>query len=138
MIVIRLLFWKYLERKTKLSTTIKETILKIYHQNIKKRNQTWTGVAFAYPPIVIGTENSAMNTGKVPRRPGKTKSNNDHNSLRLFCIGVPVRISLWGVSNWNREKQHKFIYGWQYDKSVYIMIHYLVLFYAKLRTEVRI
>ena len=80
---------------------------------------TWTGVALAYPPIVIGTENSAMNTGKVPSRPGKTKSNSDHNSLRLFCIGVPVRMSLWGVSNLNRKKTN---YLWlQQQVNLYVV-----------------
>ena len=42
--------------------------------------------------MVIGTENSVMNTGRVPSLPGNTKSNSDHSSLKLFCIGEPDRI----------------------------------------------
>ena len=44
-----------------------------------------------------------MNTGSVPSLPGKTKSNKDHSSFRLFCIGEPVRMIRWGVRNWEGQ-----------------------------------
>ncbi len=64
-----------------------------YKSNQYPNLPTCTDVALAYPPIVIGTENFSMNTGNVPSLPGNTKSNNDHSSLRLFCIGEPDRIT---------------------------------------------
>ena len=67
----------------------------------RRRGETFTciSVALAYPPSVMGTENCSINTGSVPSFPGKTKSNNDHSSLKLFCIGEPDRMMRWGVAN---------------------------------------
>lgn len=56
--------------------------------------RTCTGEALLYPPIVIGTENCSINTGSVPSLPGKTKSNRDQSSFKLFCIGEPDRMNL--------------------------------------------
>ena len=53
---------------------------------------TCTFVALEYPPMVIGTENSVMNTGRVPSLPGNTKSNSDQSSRKLFCMGDPERM----------------------------------------------
>ena len=65
----------------------------------RQKVSTWTFVAFEYPPIVIGTENSVMNTGRVPSLPGNTKSKSDHSSRKLFCMGEPERMIRWGVLN---------------------------------------
>ena len=65
----------------------------------RQKVTTWTLVAFEYPPIVIGTENSVMNTGRVPSLPGNTKSKSDHSSRKLFCMGEPERMIRWGVLN---------------------------------------
>src|SRR5690242_1325431 len=53
--------------------------------------------AFAYPPRLIGNSNWFLKFTSVPRRIGKTKSKRDHNSLRLFCIGVPDKMMRFGV-----------------------------------------
>ena len=39
--------------------------------------------------MVMGMEKFSMNTGRVPNRPGKMKSNNDQSSFKLFCNGEP-------------------------------------------------
>ena len=49
--------------------------------------------------MVMGTENYSMKIGSVPSFPGKTKSNRDQSSFRLFCMGEPDRMYLWGVRN---------------------------------------
>ena len=59
---------------------------------LKTTKPTCTSEAFAYPPMVMGTENSAMKTGSVPSLPGNTKSNSDHSSFKLFCIVEPDRM----------------------------------------------
>lgn len=66
-------------------------------------SSTCTGEALLYPPMVIGTENCSMKTGNVPSLPGKTKSNRDHSSFKLFCMGEPDRMNLWGVRNYREE-----------------------------------
>lgn len=47
----------------------------------------------------MGTENCSRNTGRVPSFPGNTKSKRDHSSFKLFCMGEPDRMILWGVVN---------------------------------------
>lgn len=74
------------------------------------RSCTCTGEALLYPPMVIGTENCSMKTGNVPSLPGKIKSNKDHSSFKLFCIGEPDRMNLWGVRNWKEGCENKIYY----------------------------
>ena len=55
---------------------------------------TWVAVALAKLPCWIGWWISDSNVGSSPKRPGKLKSNSDHNSRKLFWIGDPVRMRL--------------------------------------------
>ena len=48
--------------------------------------------------VAMGTGRT-WNTGSVPRRPGNTKSKRDHNSVRLFWMGLPDRMMRCGVSS---------------------------------------
>jgi len=43
----------------------------------------------------IGRPYAAWNSRSEPRNPGIRKSNNDHSSSTLFCMGVPVSTSRW-------------------------------------------
>ena len=47
----------------------------------------------------MGIEKCCIKSGSVPSFPGKTKSNKDHNSFRLFWMGDPDKMIRWGVRN---------------------------------------
>lgn len=58
---------------------------------------TCIGVELANPPCKIGVEKCSWNVVILPSIPGLVKSKRLHNSVRLFCIGLPVNKILCGV-----------------------------------------
>ena len=47
------------------------------------------------PSFSIGFRNNFWNCFSLPKKPGKRTWKRDHNSPKLFSMGVPVRHSLW-------------------------------------------
>jgi hypothetical protein len=51
----------------------------------------------------MGMEKFSMKTGRVPSRPGKTKSKRDQSSFRLFCSGDPFKGGKLDLSNYKPQ-----------------------------------